>query len=87
MMAATDTKTGDLLPDHDLGGERSAKPTEAEKTAKRLVKMRERKDLAAFTVNIDRPLKLDFDAYLARTGKSRNEVIEHVLRTQVLRKR
>jgi hypothetical protein len=87
MMTANDTKTGDMLPDHDLAGERPAKPTEAEKTAKRLAKMREKKDLAAFTVNIDRALKLDFDAYLERTGKSRNEVIEHVLRTQVLRKR
>lgn len=82
-----DKKTPDLLPDHDLAGERPAKPTQREQTAKRLARMREEKDLLPFTVNIDAELKREFDAYLARTGKKRNAVIEQVLRNQVLRKR
>jgi len=86
-MAANDTKTGDLLPDHDLAGERPAKPTQAQKTAKRLAKMRTEKGLEAFTVNIDAGIKKQFDEYLARTGKNRSKVIEHVLKTQVLRQR
>jgi hypothetical protein len=81
------TTTPDLLPNCDLAGERPAKPTQREKTAARVHKMRAGKNLAAFTVNIDAGLKQQFDDYLAKTGKARNAVIEHVLRTQVLRKR
>lgn len=88
MKAPADTKTADLLPAHDLAGERPAKPTQAEKAAARLAKMREQKRLLAFTVNIDAALKLEFDAWLAaHPEKTRNGVIAHVLRTQILRKR
>ena len=87
MKAPTDTKTGDLLPACDLAGERPAKPTQREKTAARVARMRAGRNLKAFTVNIDADLKDKFDAYLSRTGKSRNAVIEHALQTQVLRKR
>ena len=87
MKTATDTKTADLLPAYDLAGERPAKPTQRERTAARVTRYREKNGLKAMTVNIAGGLKDDFDAYLSRTGKSRNEVIEHVLKTQVLRKR
>lgn len=87
MREAIDTHTGDLLPACDLAGERPAKPTQREMTAARVTRYREKNGLKAMTVNIDGDLKDDFDAYLSRTGKSRNAVIEHVLKTQVLRKR
>lgn len=87
MKAATDTKTGDLLPAHDLAGERPAKPTERERTNARVKAFREKNGLASMTVNIPAELLADFNAYLNRTGKSRSEVVAHALRTQVLRKR
>ena len=87
MRETADTKTADLLPACDLAGERPAKPTQREKTAARVARMRAGRNLKAFTVNIDADLKDKFDAYLSRTGKSRNAVIEHALQTQVLRKR
>ena len=87
MKESIDTVTADLLPGHDLAGERPAAPTQREKTAARVARMRAGKNLKPFTVNIDADLKDAFDEYLSRTGKSRNAVIEHVLKTQVLRKR
>ena len=88
MREAVDTHTADLLPACDLAGERPAKPTQREKTAARVARMREKKNVLPFTVNIDAALKLQFDAWLAaHPEKTRNGVIEHVLKTQVLRKR
>jgi hypothetical protein len=87
MKAAIDTKTGDLLPSHDLAGERPAKQTGRERTAARVAKYREKNGVTPMTVNIETQLKREFDAFLTRTGKSRAQVIEHALRTQVLRKR
>lgn len=81
MKAPNATTTPDLLGDsHDLAGERPRKVA-------RQVKWREAHGLKSFTVNIDAAVKDEFDAYLAKTGKSRNEVIAHLLRTQLLRKR
>lgn len=74
------TTTPDLLPDHDLAGERPPKKP-------RGTRWREAKGLKSFTVNVPAALKDEFDAFLAKTGKNRNDVIAHVLRTQVLRKR
>lgn len=87
MKAPVDQKTGDLLPDHDLAGERPAAPTQREKTAARVAAYREKNGVKPMTVNVPADLLDDFNAYLAKTGKSRSEVIAHVLRTQVLRKR
>jgi hypothetical protein len=87
MREAADTATGDLLPGFDLAGECPAPPSTRERTAVRLAKMRTNKNLAAFTVNIPAELKTQFDEYLTRTNKGRSEVIAHLLRTQVLRKR
>jgi len=74
------TTTPDLLPEHDLAGERPPKKP-------RQATWREKRGLAAITVNLPADVKNDFDAYLAKTGKNRNEVIAHLLRTQLLRKR
>ena len=78
--AVGDSTTGDLLPNHDLAGERPPKKS-------RGAAWREKKGLSAFTVNVSTPVKHDFDAYLKRTGKNRNEVIERLLKTQLLRAR
>jgi hypothetical protein len=80
MIEANDIVTLNLLPACDLAGERPAKPS-------RLQKMRAKNGLAGMTVNIDAALLDEFNAYLARTGKKRNAVITHLLKTQVLRKR
>lgn len=87
MRETADTKTADLLPACDLVGERPAKPTQRERTAARVAKYREKHGLAPMTVNVPVDVLADLNAYLSRTGKTRNAVITHVLRTQVLRKR
>lgn len=87
MRESVDTKTGDLLPGHDLAGERPAKQTGRDRAAERMKKYRDKNGVTPMTVNIETQLKRDFDAYLSRTGKTRNEAITHMLRTQVLRKR
>lgn len=87
MRNAADQKTGDLLPDHDLAGERPAKPTQREQTAARVAVYREKNGVKPMTVNIPVDLADKFDAYLIKTGKRRSDVIAHVLRTQVLRPR
>ncbi|MGZ4837659.1 MAG: ribbon-helix-helix protein, CopG family [Terriglobales bacterium] len=87
MREAVDTKTGDLLPAHDLAGERPAKQTGRERAAARVAKYREKHGVTPMTVNIETELKKQFDEFLTRTGKSRAQVIEQALRTQVLRKR
>jgi hypothetical protein len=87
MREPVDTKTADLLPACDLVGERPAKPTQRERTAARVAKYREKHGLAAMTVNVPAELLADFNAYLSKTGKARSDVVAHVLRTQVLRKR
>lgn len=80
MKAPEATSTPDLLPQYDLAGERPpAKP--------RQVAWREKKGLKAMTVNIPAEVLDGFNAYLAKTGKNRNEAVAHLLRTQVLRKR
>lgn len=84
MREAVDTKTGDLLPAHDLAGERPAMPTAA---ARRLASYRDRKGLKGLTVNIPAELVDQFHAKRAEQGKTANEVITHLLRTQYLRKR
>ena len=84
MREAIDTKTGDLLPAHDLAGERPAMPSSA---ARRLASYRERKGLKGLTVNIPADLVDKFHAKRGQQGKTANEVIEHLLRTQYLRPR
>jgi hypothetical protein len=82
-----DTATADLLPNHDLAGERPAKPTQREKTAARVAKMRAAKNLRALTLNLPAELVAEFHDMRAKRGQTANEAIEKLLRTQYLRKR
>jgi hypothetical protein len=84
MKEPIDTKTADLLPAHDLAGERPAMPSKA---AQRLAKMREANGLKGLTVNIPAELVDQFHAKRKEQGKTANEAIAHLLRTQFLRKR
>jgi hypothetical protein len=87
MKSATDTKTADLLPACDLAGERPAKPTQREKTAARVAKMRALRGLKAITVNLPVELVEEFHTRRKARGQSANDAIAGLLRTQYLRKR
>jgi predicted component of type VI protein secretion system len=80
MREPIDTKTGDLLPAHDLAGERPAQPS-------RLDKMRSRRGLRGLSVNLPAELVDQFHAKRKERGQTANEAIEKLLRTQFLRKR
>lgn len=80
MKNSADIKTGDLLPAHDLAGERPAKRS-------RLDVMRERRGLRGLTANLPTELVEEFHAKRAERGQTVNEAIEKLLRTQYLRKR
>lgn len=80
MRQTEDKNTPDLLPDHDLAGERPPKRA-------RLDKMRERRGLRGLTANLPKALVEEFHAKRAERGHSVNEAIEKLIRTQYLRKR
>lgn len=87
MKAAADKVTGDLLPDHDLVGERARPLTKQQKAAARVAKMRADRGLRALTVNLPADLIDQFHAKRKERGQTTNEAIEKLLRTQFLRKR
>jgi hypothetical protein len=80
MREPIDTKTADLLPGHDLAGERPSQRS-------RLDKMRERRGLRGLTVNLPAELVDQFHARRKARNQTANEAIENLLRTQYLRKR
>lgn len=80
MRQTDDKNTGDLLPDHDLAGERPPKRSRGDK-------MRAARGLKAITVNLPAELVDEFHTKRKVQVKTANEVIEHLLRTQYLRKR
>jgi hypothetical protein len=80
MREPIDTKTADLLPAHDLAGERPAPRS-------RLDKMRERRGLRGLTANLPADLVDEFHAMRQKRGHTVNKAIETLLRTQYLRKR
>ncbi|MEH6434230.1 hypothetical protein [Massilia sp. DD77] len=80
MKAPHATTTPDLLPDHDLAGERPPKRS-------RLDKMREARGLKGLTVNLPAELVDQFHAKRKARGQTANEAIAALLRTQYLRKR
>lgn len=84
MREAVDNKTSDLLPAHDLAGERPAAPS---KGKKRLDAMRERRGLRGLTVNLPADLVGEFHERRKSRNQTANEAIEKLLRTQYLRKR
>jgi hypothetical protein len=61
--------------------------TQREKTAARIAKMRAAKNLRALTLNLPAELVDAFHERRKEQGKTANEVIAHLLRTQYLRKR
>ena len=83
MKIAADNKTGELLPDHDLAGERPRKLTASE----RAVAWRNKKQLRAMTVNLPGDLLDEFHAKRKERGQTVNEAIEKLIRQQFLRKR
>lgn len=84
-----DTKTLDLLPNHDLAGERPQKPTAKELAAARIKRYRERHAVKGVTVNLPVELVAQLDEWIATKGKgkTKSEVIEKLIRTQLLRPR
>jgi len=80
MRAADDKNTADLLPAHDLAGERPPKRTRGDK-------MRAARGLKAITVNLPEALVEEFHAMRQKRGHSVNQAVEILLRTQYLRKR
>jgi hypothetical protein len=86
MKTADDTKTLDLLPNHDLAGEVPAQPNKARERAKRF---RERNGVKPLTVNIDAGTFDGFTEWMAKNGKGRSKsaVIQRLIETQLLRKR
>jgi len=83
MKTAADKKTGELLPDHDLAGERPRKPTASE----RVMGWRNNKNLRALTLNLPAELVEEFHTKRRTRGHTANQAIETLLRTQYLRKR
>lgn len=80
MKTPADKNTCDLLPAHDLAGERLPAPSRGDA-------MRARRGLKAITVNLPMALVEEFHAMRAKRGHSVNQAIETLLRTQYLRKR
>lgn len=80
MRASNDKNTTDLLPGHDLAGERPPKRTRGDK-------MREARGLRALTVNLPAALVEEFHTKRKARGHTANEAIAALLRTQYLRKR
>jgi hypothetical protein len=91
MKTAADKKTPDLLPDHDLAGERIPKPTSRELARARAARFKERHNVAALTVNIDAAVLAAFEAWFENRIKDREmtkaQVIEKLIKQQLLRKR
>lgn len=83
MKHAADKKTADLLPHHDLAGERPAAP----KPSERVQAWRAKKGVKAVTLNLPADLVAALDAKAAKQGKTRTELLEPLIRTQLLRKR
>lgn len=90
MNNATDTKTADLLPNHDLAGERPAKPTAKELARARTARYREKHgNVKGFTVQLPVDLIAKVDAYVTAKGKGRtkSQIIQKLIETQLLRPR
>ena len=80
MRASDDKNTGDLLPAHDLAGERPPKQSRGDK-------MRTARGLKGLTVNLPTALVEEFHQKRKARGQTANEAVEALLRTQYLRKR
>jgi hypothetical protein len=83
-----DTSTPQLFV-ADLAGEVPRKPTASELTAARVKRFREKHGLRAVTLNLPADLVAELDAWIVSKGKGRtkSQVIEKLIRTQLLRPR
>lgn len=85
MKTANDTKTPDLLGEgYDLAG---ARPAQQSKAALRSIRFRETHGVQAMTVNIPVDVLAAFQKYCADKGRKKSEVIAHLIKSQLLRKR
>ena len=72
MRTANDQKTPDLLPEHDLAGERPRKPTKQELAAARSKRFKEAHGVRAVTLFLPVDLAIALDAHcIARASRSR----------------
>lgn len=82
-----DTKTADLLPEHDLAGER---PPPVNKAAVRAARYRAAHGVKPMTVNIPEETHARLEAWFAagkNKGRSKSDVIARLIETQLLRPR
>lgn len=91
MKAPADKVTPDLLPEFDLAGERPRKPTAKELAAARARRYKERHNVKAFTVQLPVDLVARIDAFVANPkkgkGRTKSQIIEKLIETQLLRDR
>ncbi len=87
MKTAADNKTADLLPGHDLAGERPAPLSKADKARIRMARYKAKHGVVAMTVHIDCEVFAAFEAFLIAKDRKKSAVIEKLIRTQVLRPR
>jgi hypothetical protein len=86
MKAAKDLQTMDLLPNHDLAGEVLGT---VNKNAERAKRFRDRHGVKPLTVNISAATFDGFAEWMQKNakGRSKSAVIQHIIQTQLLRKR
>ncbi len=84
-----DKVTPDLLPEYDLVGERPRKPTSKELAVARVKRFRETHGVKAVTINLPVDLAAALDEWIINKGKGRtkSQVIQKLIETQLLRVR
>lgn len=89
MNPPNDKKTLDLLPEHDLAGERPRKLTSAEKAAIRAERYRETNGVRPVTLNMSADLVARLEAWIVvkDKGRTKSQVIAKLIETQLLRVR
>lgn len=87
MKTPNDQKTPDLLPEHDLAGERPRKPTKKELAAARAKRFKESHGVHAVTLFLPVDLAIAFDAYCIARNLKKSDVVAKLLSSQLLRKR
>lgn len=82
MKAPTDKKTLDLLPEHDLAGERPRAPTSQELARQRVERFREKHGVKPVTLQLPAET-LDLLNYMTgNTGESKSQLVARVLADQ-----
>lgn len=84
-----DKKTLDLLPEHDLAGERPRAPTSQELARQRVERFREKHGVKPVTLQLPADLVARLEAWIVVKGKGRtkSQVIAKLIETQLLRPR